>query len=295
MIPSPEQTKKNGEILKKIRKNKKYTQQFVTEGIISQSTYSKLERGVIDITYNKFIKLLSRLDVSEYEFQMLLDEEQEPRDALIEKFFLINYNDAKALAAIQDEVHLYLQAKPDYIIQDIAYICEALSLISKRRDYEQAAMWANKVWKRLEKFDRWYMMEIRLINAILFIFPTETALHISKRIVNQLQDYQTRESRVIRNNIQTNLTLLLIRNGNYALALENLDELIIRFKKTSNYRLLAIVYIRKGIALRLMQENDSWEHFTKKGLTMLEVFEDHNLKEALTKEIEHYKPKNSAH
>ncbi|MGP6140626.1 MULTISPECIES: helix-turn-helix domain-containing protein [unclassified Jeotgalibaca] len=293
MVKSTDQTRKTGEILKKIRQNKKYTQQFVTEGIISQSAYSKLERGVIDLTYNKFVKILSRLDVSEYEFQMLLDEEPDPRDALIEEFFLINYNDAAALTTIHQEVNHYLLDKQDYIIEDISYICEALILISKKRDYEQASIFANKVWKRLEKFDRWYMMEIRLINAILFIFPTETALNISERIVQQLKDYQTRESRVLADNIQTNLTLLLIRSGNYSLALENLEELIIRFKQKNNYRLLAIVYIRKGIALRLLHDA-SWEEDTKKGLKMLDAFEDDNLKKALTTEIEHYKPKNSA-
>lgn len=289
MDNSSESVKKTGEILKKIRVNKKYTQKFVTEGIISQSTYSKVERGVIDITYNKFIKLLSRLDVSEFEFQMLLDEEPDARDDLIQQFFLINYNDLEALTAIQERVQHYLIMKKDYIIQDIAYICEALMLISKERDYEQAAIFANRVWKRLERFDRWYMMEIRLINAILFIFPTETALPISERIVRQLSIYQTRESRVIKNNIQTNLTLLLIRNKNYATALENLDELIIRFKQISNYRLLAIAYIRKGIALRLLKD-PTWQEYTEKGLKMLDIFEDNNLKEALTTEIEHYKP-----
>lgn len=285
----PENTKITGKILKKIRVNKKYTQKFVTDGIISQSTYSKVERGVIDITYNKFIKLLNRLDVSEFEFQMLLDEEPDARDDLIQQFFLINYNDSEALVVIQQRVQHYLVANKDYVIQDIAYICEALMLISSERDYEQAAIFANKVWKRLESFDRWYMMEIRLINAILFIFPTETALHISERIVRQLDIYHTRESRVIQNNIQTNLTLLMIRNKNYALALENLDELIFRFNKTNNYRLLAIVYIRKGITLRLLA-NPTWEVDIKKGLKMLDAFEDTNLKEALTTEIEHYKP-----
>ena len=289
MDNSSESVKKTGEILKKIRVNKKYTQKFVTEGIISQSTYSKVERGVIDITYNKFVKLLSRLDVSEFEFQMLLDEEPDARDDLIQQFFLINYNDLEALTAIQERVQHYLIMKKDYIIQDIAYICEALMLISKERDYEQAAIFANRVWKRLERFDRWYMMEIRLINAILFIFPTETALHISERIVRQLSIYQTRESRVIKNNIQSNLTLLLIRNKNYAMALENLDELIIRFKQISNYRLLAIAYIRKGMALRLLKDS-TWEKYTEKGLKILDIFEDNNLKEALTTEIEHYKP-----
>ena len=286
----PENTKVTGKILKKIRVNKKYTQKFVTDGIISQSTYSKVERGIIDITYNKFIKLLNRLDVSEFEFQMLLDEEPDARDDLIQQFFLINYNDSEALIVIQERVQHYLAAKKDYVIQDIAYICEALMLISRDRDYEQAAIFANKVWKRLEGFDRWYMMEIRLINAILFIFPTETALYISERIARQLDIYHTRESRVIQNNIQTNLTLLMIRNKNYALALENLDDLILRFKRTSNYRLLAIVYIRKGITLRLLAE-PTWEITIKKGLKMLDAFEDTNLKDALTTEIEHYKPK----
>ncbi len=151
-------------------------------GIISQSTYSKVERGVIDITYNKLIKLLSRLDVSEFKFQMLLDEEPDARDDLIQQFFLINYNDLEALTVIQERVQHYLIMKKDYIIQDIAYICEALMFISKERDYEQAAIFANRVgsdWNVLIAGIWWkfvWLMLFYLFSLLKppFTFPKES-------------------------------------------------------------------------------------------------------------------------
>ena len=92
----------SGETLKKIRMSKKYTQKFVTEGIISQSTYSKIERGEVEPTYSKFMALLKRLDVSPEEFNYLSnDHSQTDRDKIINDFFLLNYNDSADLVLIR--------------------------------------------------------------------------------------------------------------------------------------------------------------------------------------------------
>ncbi|UJF15771.1 helix-turn-helix domain-containing protein [Jeotgalibaca sp. MA1X17-3] len=280
-----------GEVLKKVRLSKNYTQKFVTNGIIGQPTYSKIERGEVDPTYLKFISILKRLDISEEEFHFLLDENvRSEREKIIEEFFLLNFNDASSLTKIKEKIRTYLDTQNDYILNDIYYICEALILISIENNYKMAITYANKVWNRLEKFDQWYLMEIRLINAILFIFPTESAVHIAERIVAQLKNYDTRESKVLLNNIQSNLGLLLIKNKEYELALGHLNELILKFKLERNYYYLAIIYIRKGIIMRILDKKSKVD-FIKKGLNLVRAFEEPELEKALRNEIEFYTKK----
>lgn len=277
-----------GETFKKIRKNKNYSQKFITNGIIGQSTYSKFERGKVDVSYPKFNQLLKRLDMNEEEFHYVMDEtEEDERDLIIQSFFLLNHNDYDELIGIKDRIALYLEGKEDYVLQDIGFICEALILIVKDRDYQKAVVYANKVWGRLQKFDQWYLMEVRLLNTILFIFPLESLLEISNRMMVQLIHYNTRESRIILNNIQTNLSLVLIRNEEYALALEHLNELTTRFKEERNYYLLAIAYMRKGITLSLLEDESSAEYL-EKAMQLVNAFDDAGLAEAFDDEISHY-------
>ncbi len=276
-----------GDTLKKIRKNKNYTQKFVTEGVIGQSAYSKIERGFIEPSISKFQNILRRLDMEEEEFRYLMGQELSEREELIQSFFLQNYNDQTILEGIKARVKDYLVENNDYLLQDIFYICEALLLIIKDRDYKKAATFANKVWKRLEKYDQWYLMEFRLINSILFIFSVESVLEIADRMNSQLKAFNSRESRVILNNLQINISLVLIRNGAYDSALSHLNELSQRFREERNYYLLAIVYMRKGIALSLLN-NPEAEIFLEKSLRLVEAFDEKDLELAFLDEIKYY-------
>lgn len=41
----------------------------------------------------------------------------------------------------------------------------------------------------MEKFDKWYLLDIRLINTILFIFPIDVAVNIGEEVTEQLVPY----------------------------------------------------------------------------------------------------------
>lgn len=61
-----------GKTIKDIRKNKGYTQVFTSRDIISQSSYSKFEKGESDINSVTFFKLLQRLELTTDEFFFLI-------------------------------------------------------------------------------------------------------------------------------------------------------------------------------------------------------------------------------
>lgn len=289
---SPQKTV--GETLKKIRESKNYTQKFVTQGIIGQPTYSKIERGEVDPTYPRFISLLRRLDVSEDEFHYLMEGSQvSEKEELLESFFMLNFNEPSAIESIKKRIVSYLSKNKDFILQDIYFICEALLAVSLKNDFATAKKYAEKVWARLEKFDYWYLMEIRLINAILFIFPPETAISISQKIVSQLRNYQTREGKILLHNIQLNLTMLLIENNEYDQALEYLEDLVNKFKTERNYHHLAIVYARKGVVLENLKKEKP-EEFYEKAFRLMEAMEEYELKKAIQEEVNHYTKKSES-
>ena len=60
--------KNYGQTLKTIREDLLLTQIDMLAGIMSQSNYSKVEKGEIDIPFSKMIDLLNRLGMSVDEF-----------------------------------------------------------------------------------------------------------------------------------------------------------------------------------------------------------------------------------
>jgi transcriptional regulator with XRE-family HTH domain len=47
---------KLGSIFKKVRKNKGYTQKYVTNGILTQGAYSKFEQNMTEISATSYFK-----------------------------------------------------------------------------------------------------------------------------------------------------------------------------------------------------------------------------------------------
>ena len=63
-----------GKTLLRIRKNKQHSQQYMAENKIHQSTYSKMERDLIEPTLGNYRHLLSRLDMSDEELQYIMND-----------------------------------------------------------------------------------------------------------------------------------------------------------------------------------------------------------------------------
>ena len=77
----------------------------------------------------------------------------------------------------------------------------------------------------MEKFDKWYLLDIRLINTILFIFPIDVAVNIGERVTEQLVPYHNlKEAEILLINIDINLAILLIDDKKYEEALSYLEK-----------------------------------------------------------------------
>lgn len=63
-----------GYLLRRLRKEKGVSQSVLSDGILSKNHLSKIERGENDISFQTLLKLLDRLNISLFEFELHLDK-----------------------------------------------------------------------------------------------------------------------------------------------------------------------------------------------------------------------------
>lgn len=279
-----------GDVLKDIRVDRGYSQKYVAEGIMGQSAYSKIERSEMEPAYRKWLAILEKLNISVDEFRYILNKESlTTKEKIINEFFSLNYNHLADLKLLKDEIIAYLNEEEDYLLRDIYYACESLIVLNATQNVEEAQFFAKKIWERMEKFDKWYLLDIRLINTILFIFPIDVAVNIGERVAKQLVPYNNlKEAEILLINIDVNLAILLIDDKKYHEASSYLERVIPLCKKYQKYNQLAIAYARKGIVLQKTGKMDEGSEYIEKAYAILNAIEDTKLVGDLEKEVSHY-------
>ena len=173
-----------GPFIKQIRIQKGISQSEACSNVVTQSNYSKFELGKIEITAIALFKILQNLDISFEEFFMLYENEYHNElDEIVSNFFKMRSNKKEDLLQIRNLSKNYLDqtSSDNQTLQHIIELTYALEAISEHQDYEKAKSYANPIWNKLQKRDRWYLREITLLNTILYVFPLETAVEITKR------------------------------------------------------------------------------------------------------------------
>lgn len=217
-----------GSIIKQIRIQKGITQAEASSNVITQSNYSKFELGKIDITATALFKILNNLDIGFEEFIMLYENEySNDLNEIINNFFKMGSNRKEHLLQIRKLSKDYLDKTniDNQTLQHIIELTYALEAISDHQDYEKAKFYANPIWKKLQKRDRWYLREITLLNTILYIFPFETVKEITKRSLYFLDKYpQIASIQILKVNLLINISLICIKKENYKLATSYLTQ-----------------------------------------------------------------------
>ena len=143
------------------------------------------------------------------------------------------------------------------MLRSLYYACESLIILTTTQNIEKARVFAKKIWERMEKFDKWYLSDIRLIITVLFMFPLDVAVLIGERFTKQLEPYHSlKDAELSLINLDVNLAVLLIDGQKYPEALSYLKKVIPLCKKYQKYNQLAIAYARKGIVLQKLGNID---------------------------------------
>lgn len=274
-----------GKTLKKIRESLLLTQIDMSTGIMSQSNYSKVEKGEIDIPFSKMIDLLNRLGMSVDEFIYIHHDYTKIPGTQLNLLYKMSTNDKTQVSKNIEKLKKI--KKPDQRDHELLAILEAMLFISEHK-YDMAKEKAYIVWKRLEKHDNWYLYDIKLINSILYVFPVDIAESIVSLSIKRLKSYANLKSiKGLSANMQLNYLLLLIENKRFEQALERANTLISYCIAQNLYQQLSLCYIRKGIILTNLTKKKHSEWY-QKGFNILEETNNKGLIQELKDEIKHY-------
>lgn len=274
-----------GETLKEIRESIGLTQKQLSEGIMTQSNYSKVEKGVIEITFNNMIELLDRFGMSVDEFLYIHNGYENNPATEIMRFDKMFSNDRKTL-------HMNIRTlsnKTDKTTREkeMLSLNRALLFILDNK-YDEAAEEVEMIWNRLENHDNWHLHDLRLINSMLYIFPIDEAKSIVSMAKERLNKYkQLRSVTKLSANFQMNYILLLIKNDLFVEALDELNSFITYCVTNDMYSYLATSYIRKGILLNIINNEHSTEWY-EKGFHIFELVDKSELIEEFKEEIQFY-------
>lgn len=277
-----------GEVLKRVRQSKRYTQKYVAGNEMSRATYAKIEACDMQPTVGKFMHILEKLDISYEELTYIQNlYSLNGKDEILHDFFKLSYStESHKIQLLDNKCALYLNSNTDNVVQDISYVCKALLSIHAKKSFDEAFPYAKKVWDRLSKLDNWYSLELKLINNIFFFFPLETAISIAKRALQEIDRFSyIIKNDDLRSSYLLNMSILFMKNEQYEEAYSYVEKSLKECKAIKQYDRIALVYGRKGIALINMNKKAEGLVFINKGLTICKVLELDFMTDAIIQEV----------
>lgn len=242
-----------GQTLKKIRINKGYTQEEIADGKMSRSNYTKVENDEINPNVVKFFTILDQLNMSVEEFSFILNGyEMNDKETIMYRFKQMSQSPAPSyLSELSELARDYLTRREDHIVRDILSLTLGHSALLVDHDLEKAREHAGKVWDRLKTCDKFYLTEYHLLNRILYFFELETAVSMTNKALEDLQEYETfKEADDLRLSYLSHIACLLIDSGQYSRATVYVDHLIAESKQVHQVIDLGAALVRKGMILK---------------------------------------------
>lgn len=268
-----------GNLYKKIRLDKHFTQKQVTSNTVSRTTLSRMENNKIQPSVETFEFLIDQIDVTFDEFTFLLNRNQpSTRASLVNRFFnSVSTLDVQYFLNLENDCEAYLKNHEDATIKDILSIIKALLLSGATTNPEKdkaAVLLVRTVLARLKKMDTWYFHELRLLNATLQFFSSDVVLQFLPKILATLKNYdEFAHFEDFKLTILINVSTALLRDEYLKECNEVATEAMQLSRKGHRYDFLAVTQIRSGICVKDRTKVE--EGFQLLQLTHEEVLEEY--------------------
>ncbi|MBL1228790.1 helix-turn-helix transcriptional regulator [Enterococcus sp. BWB1-3] len=186
-----------GEIIKKIRKNKGYTQKEVYTGVVSKTFYSDFEAGKYSVEITKFQELINNLGISYEEFEYFRKQNTINEEKLLENQIDVLYKNGKfeELYELYERYHKHQNTEMRHLAMN-AYL---LVLITNANFYKFSREPFNEILSELENAKMWTLREIKLSKLILLSISEndkDEAEQLYKRILSELKKYKEFNSKL---------------------------------------------------------------------------------------------------
>lgn len=276
-----------GRTLQKIRKSRQLTQANIIKNIMTQGAYSKIETSQLQINLDQFIPLISKMNISLQEFSYILNNYQlTKRDTIIQRFTSLEIANTSELQQLLSEVKDYLTTYPeDQYIYFLQIIYKVFIVLQQDNDLAKARQMVAPIWQQLQNLDDWYINDFELLNAILFLFPLEIAIEITKTAERRLEKYTDFPYDVsyLYVYFRIDLSLHYIEMRLFEECLTLLEETELKFLHKMRPKTAAILFERKAICLFYLQR--PFEVELERIQQLLSIYKDEDTKELLLKEF----------
>lgn len=236
-----------GQTFKFVRTLHAVKQVDVAKNILARSSISQIEVGNQIPSYTNAINLLNNLGISVQEFEYIRNGYKlTPLEDLIYKFETLSDSsqteDIKNLLAQANKLNKTINS------QNITNIIQVLTALLHVDDYSEKQLGSvvEPVWQDLSRFDSWTVLDIYLVNNILFFFDKEAATHIIDFSLEMI-DSKFPHLLLLKNAFLLNSSYLSIIKNEKSDAVHRLNESVIISKKMHRYDLYLFSLIRLSI------------------------------------------------
>lgn len=235
-----------GETLKKIRLSRHMTQKALCEGVMTQATYSRIERGLLEIDAQTLYTLVDRLNVTMNEFFYIhYDAKLTPKQQLLNDFLQIELVLPAHIEKGLADIARYTSGDEDVKMLHQAYMM--MHALLTTQDLTKVRARAAKIWSSLEKLEQWYIRDLEMINTIILYFPLDVAKEVANTAMRRLDtyDHYDKDMTYLRIYFYLNLSSLYLEAREFAACLALLIEIRARFEDHLTYQTLGFLLVRQ--------------------------------------------------
>lgn len=271
-----------GKTLKRIRESRGLSQTYLAADIVSRTSISKIENGKQEPTISNAQKLITRLDLNTNEFFYIQnDYKLDPKMQILYDFMsLSETTQDEPISKIIIDCRKYLSNTFDVKINSILIVLESLQNFERGYDIDTIYEDLKPVWERLSKLDDWLIIDLFLINNILYFFPIDTAFNMAIHTLKTIEDKYPHLLK-LKNAFYLNLSFLFLQKDLKKQATEHLLKSIEICKIIHRYDLLLLAKIRLSICTKKIEE-------IKKLCKLLEEIEVENLVDGVKREVKYF-------
>lgn len=235
-----------GSTLKYIRKEKGLKQTDICLNVCSRTFLSKIENN--ESIPNTFVmaNILSNLNINFDEFffltQSFQDDKFRFKERICSSFFSLRDNHEN-LDIVAHECSDFLEKYSDVFISDVLKVLKFLKKIKTQPDFNFEKSELSLIWERIQKMNILTINEIRLVNCILFYFPSDISKNIATFLLKQLEKYENYEnySNLVMS-IYLNISTLFFYNKEFEKSKDIIEKVILYAEKHHRFD---IIYLSK--------------------------------------------------
>ncbi len=180
-----------GKTIQYLRESKGFKLKELCNDILSISQLSKIENGEVIPSADKFIKILSRLNVRYDEFILLMNDEFLETKIMLEKKLAesVKLRNTQSLQKLSKDASTYYSKYNDIYFKHVESKSLAmLTLISSNNDYSSAREHLQPIKEYLSSIEKWNYYELTLICNCLFMFKIEDAIFFGDKALRSIEE-----------------------------------------------------------------------------------------------------------